>query len=327
MISDCESTDLEIPARGEIVLEGLVEASFTRETEPGAPLLTIHTMTHRRDPIFEVRTGRRSGSGGEAAGLVGRGEPAARGERKLSSPPGAPRDGMTQHVSWLAVSMAALQWSSRPGLATSTGQTDASGQRARVRGGEWLAATRRPPRIVLAINVGAGSTPAESMLDTLRERGLHSRPSSSWAGGRTVPRDPGAHGRRRPRDCQPRALRVRPDASIGRRGDRRSRSGGCGDLGGHRTHHSAAVEPVGRLPRRPSASARAARRGYRPIYWTVDSGDWQERANRGRRLPSSDGFETVNGAIVVLHFDSPTTTNSTAVVLGRIIDDLRARGF
>src|SRR5437764_5390305 len=28
------------------------------------------------------------------------------------------------------------------------------------------------PRIVLAINVGAGSTPAESMLDTLRERGV-----------------------------------------------------------------------------------------------------------------------------------------------------------
>jgi hypothetical protein len=37
--------------------------------------------------------------------------------------------------------------------------------------------------------------------------------------------------------------------------------------------------------------------------------------------------ETVNGAIVVLHFDSPTSTTSTAAALGRIIDDLRARGF
>lgn len=55
VITDCESTDLEIPARGEIVLEGLVESASTQGGRPGAPLLTIHTMTHRRDPIFEVR--------------------------------------------------------------------------------------------------------------------------------------------------------------------------------------------------------------------------------------------------------------------------------
>ena len=35
----------------------------------------------------------------------------------------------------------------------------------------------------------------------------------------------------------------------------------------------------------------------------------------------------VNGAIIVVHFDSPTTLNSTAVALPRIIDDIRAAGF
>jgi peptidoglycan/xylan/chitin deacetylase (PgdA/CDA1 family) len=70
----------------------------------------------------------------------------------------------------------------------------------------------------------------------------------------------------------------------------------------------------------------AASLGYRPIYLTVDSLDWRENA-------TADGIyqrvmsQTVNGAIVVLHFDSPTTTTSTAAVLGRLIDDLRAQGF
>ena len=34
-----------------------------------------------------------------------------------------------------------------------------------------------------------------------------------------------------------------------------------------------------------------------------------------------------NGAIVVMHFDSPTTVRTTAQVLPRLIDDLRAAGF
>jgi 4-hydroxy-3-polyprenylbenzoate decarboxylase len=55
VITDCESTDLEIPARGEIVLEGLVESAATGSGGAGAPLLKVHTMTHRRDPILEVQ--------------------------------------------------------------------------------------------------------------------------------------------------------------------------------------------------------------------------------------------------------------------------------
>jgi peptidoglycan/xylan/chitin deacetylase (PgdA/CDA1 family) len=70
----------------------------------------------------------------------------------------------------------------------------------------------------------------------------------------------------------------------------------------------------------------AAQLGYRPIYWTVDSGDWTSEA-------TADGVYTrvltqvVNGAIIVLHFDSPTTARSTAMALPRLIDDLRAGGF
>ena len=50
----------------------------------------------------------------------------------------------------------------------------------------------------------------------------------------------------------------------------------------------------------------AAELGYRPILWTVDSGDWTSEAT-----PESVYSHIVNGAsngaIVVLHFDSPNT--------------------
>jgi UbiD family decarboxylase len=55
VITDCESTDLEIPARTEIVLEGVVEPPNPAGSAPDVPLLTVHTLTHRRDPIVEVQ--------------------------------------------------------------------------------------------------------------------------------------------------------------------------------------------------------------------------------------------------------------------------------
>jgi peptidoglycan/xylan/chitin deacetylase (PgdA/CDA1 family) len=70
----------------------------------------------------------------------------------------------------------------------------------------------------------------------------------------------------------------------------------------------------------------AAQLGYRPIYWTVDSGDWTREATAGG-VYSRVMTQVVNGAIIVLHFDSSTTTRSTAVALPRLIDDLRAAGF
>lgn len=70
----------------------------------------------------------------------------------------------------------------------------------------------------------------------------------------------------------------------------------------------------------------AAEEGYRPIYWTLDTLDWQHEAT-AESVYTRVMERTVNGSIVVLHFDSPTTVRSTAVALPRIIDDLRAAGF
>lgn len=70
----------------------------------------------------------------------------------------------------------------------------------------------------------------------------------------------------------------------------------------------------------------AAEEGYRPIFWTLDSLDWTHEAT-AESVHARVMERTVNGSIVVLHFDSPTTVRSTAVALPHIIDDLRARGF
>ncbi|MCA1646127.1 MAG: polysaccharide deacetylase family protein, partial [Chloroflexi bacterium] len=70
----------------------------------------------------------------------------------------------------------------------------------------------------------------------------------------------------------------------------------------------------------------AASLGYRPILWTVDSGDWTQEAT-----PESVYSHVLNGvsngAIVVLHYDSPTTRDSTVQVLPAMIDDLRQAGY
>src|SRR6185436_18673025 len=66
----------------------------------------------------------------------------------------------------------------------------------------------------------------------------------------------------------------------------------------------------------------AANLGYRPIYWTADSGDWQTDATPegvSRRVLDN----AVNGAIIVMHFESSRTRTSTAVVLPTLIDTLR----
>jgi peptidoglycan/xylan/chitin deacetylase (PgdA/CDA1 family) len=70
----------------------------------------------------------------------------------------------------------------------------------------------------------------------------------------------------------------------------------------------------------------AASLGFRPILWTVDSGDWTREAT-----PESVFSHALNGArngaIVVMHYDSPNTTTSTALVIGELIDTLRASGY
>ena len=70
----------------------------------------------------------------------------------------------------------------------------------------------------------------------------------------------------------------------------------------------------------------AASLGYRPIYWTLDSGDWTETATADA-VYQKVMANVSNGAIVVMHFDSPTTVRSPAAVLPALIDDLRAAGY
>ncbi len=181
------------------------------------------------------------------------------------------------------------------------------------------------PRIVLVVNVGAGYTPAVAMLDTLQDRGLR---TTFFVMGWWAERNPEL------------LARIAADGhEIASHGHsvfdltRVSDAAVIADL----EAADAAIAAVTSRTTRPLWSASAGYRdgrvlrlaaslGYRPIYLTVDSLDWREGATAEgvyERVMS----QTTNGAIVVLHFDSPTSTTSTAAVLGRLIDDLRARGF
>jgi peptidoglycan/xylan/chitin deacetylase (PgdA/CDA1 family) len=60
--------------------------------------------------------------------------------------------------------------------------------------------------------------------------------------------------------------------------------------------------------------------------WTVDSADWTTEAT-AESVYSHVVNGVSNGAIVVLHFDSPNTLTSTALVLPAAIDTLRASGY
>jgi peptidoglycan/xylan/chitin deacetylase (PgdA/CDA1 family) len=70
----------------------------------------------------------------------------------------------------------------------------------------------------------------------------------------------------------------------------------------------------------------AASLGYRPIYWTVDGGDWMtDSTPEGVTRRVLDN--AANGAIIVLHLESSRTRTSTAVVLPTLVDTLRERGY
>ena len=181
------------------------------------------------------------------------------------------------------------------------------------------------PNVTLAINVGAGSEPGLSMLDTLRDKGLR---TTFFVLGWWADRQPdilrwiaadghevASHGHSvfdltTVSDAEVRNDLERADASISAVTGRTTRPLWSASAGAR----DARVRQV------------AASFGYRPIYLTVDSLDWTQEATADsvyQRVME----RTVNGAIVVLHFDSPTTVRSTAVALPRLIDDLRGAGF
>ena len=181
------------------------------------------------------------------------------------------------------------------------------------------------PNVALVVNVGAGYEPALGMLETLAEKQYRTTffVMGWWA------------------EKNPEILRRIADAGheIASHGHSVFELTKVSDAAVREDLEAAdaAISAVTGRTTRPlwSASASASDRrvrqiaaslGYRQIYWTVNSLDW-------RRDATADGVyrqvmdNIVNGAIVEMHFDSPTTTSSTAVALPRLIDDLRAAGF
>ena len=179
--------------------------------------------------------------------------------------------------------------------------------------------------VALVFNVGAGYTPATEILDILDEHHLHLTffVMGWWAekhpdvlrqiaeGGHEI----ASHGHSifdltQATDAEVRADLESADAAISAVTGRTTRPLWSPSAG----------------YRNPRVRAVAANLGYRPILWTVDSADWTTEAT-----PESVYSHVMNGAatgaIVVLHFDSPTTRNSTAEVLPALIDNLRGAGY
>ena len=180
------------------------------------------------------------------------------------------------------------------------------------------------PWISLVVNAGAGAEPAVEMLDVLAEKQLR---TTFFLMGWWAERNPelvqrigathevASHGHAVP------DLTLVSDSEVV---DDLNRADAV--IGGL----------IGRTTRplwSPSAGARDARvrsiaasLGYRPIYWTVDSGDWHPGATAEGVTNRVLGGAT-NGAIVVLHFDSQRSRSATAMVLAGLIDTLRGQGF
>jgi peptidoglycan-N-acetylglucosamine deacetylase len=180
------------------------------------------------------------------------------------------------------------------------------------------------PWISLVFNAGAGYDPAPEVLDTLAEKGVR---TTFFLMGWWAERNP---------ELVQRIGAAHEVASHGHEVfDLTSVSDGA-----VRTDLERADEVIGGLIGRttrplwsPSAGYRdarvrniAANLGYRPIYWTADSGDWTTDATPdgvARRVLDN----ATNGAIIVMHFESPRTRTSTAVVLPSLVDTLRERGY
>ena len=181
------------------------------------------------------------------------------------------------------------------------------------------------PNIALVFNVGAGYEPATSILDTLSDKQLEATffVMGWWAarhpevlqqiaaGGHEI----ASHGNSifdltQVSDAQVRADLDAADAAISAGTGRSTRPLWSPSAG----YRNARVRAI------------AAEAGYRPILWTVDSGDWTSDAT-----PESVYSHIINGAsngaIIVLHFDSPRTQDTTAQILPAAIDALRDAGF
>jgi peptidoglycan/xylan/chitin deacetylase (PgdA/CDA1 family) len=181
------------------------------------------------------------------------------------------------------------------------------------------------PSMALVFNVGAGFEPATAILDTLAERQQHATffVMGWWAerhpdilrqiadGGHEI----ASHGHSifdltHATDDQVRADLESADLAISAVTGRSTRPLWSPSAG----YRNARVRGI------------AASLGYRPILWTVDSADWTLEAT-AESVYSHVVNGATNGAIVVLHFDSPKTRDTTAEVLPAVIDTLRNTGY
>jgi peptidoglycan-N-acetylglucosamine deacetylase len=181
------------------------------------------------------------------------------------------------------------------------------------------------PWVSLVFNAGAGYQPGEAILDTLREKDV-----------RTTFFLMGWWAERRPEIVARIAGEGHEVASHGHEVfDLTSVSSAevVADLERADAVISAITGQSTRPLWSPSAGYRDARVrelaasiGYRPIYWTLDSGDWTTDASpdavRARVLNNA-----ANGSIIVMHFDSPRTAAAIAPALPSIIDGLRGQGL
>jgi peptidoglycan/xylan/chitin deacetylase (PgdA/CDA1 family) len=190
---------------------------------------------------------------------------------------------------------------------------------------EFVRGDPNRPWISVVFNAGAGYAPAPAILDTLKSKQVK---TTFFLLGWWVDKNPDL------------VRRVAADGhEIGSHGydvfDLTSVSDA--EVRADLEHADASIKAItGRSTRplwSPSAGYRDARvrgiaaaLGWRPIYWTLDSGDWTEdavAANVRQRVVS----QASNGALIVMHFDSPQTAKSIASALPATIDGLRARGF
>jgi peptidoglycan/xylan/chitin deacetylase (PgdA/CDA1 family) len=181
------------------------------------------------------------------------------------------------------------------------------------------------PKVSLIVNVGAGHDPGLAMLDTLVEK--HYR-TSFFVLGWWAERFPEIL-KRISDDGHEVASHGHSEFDLTKVSDAAVRN----DLNRADEVISAVTGRTTRPLWSPSAGYRdarvrriAAELGYRPILWSLDSLDWQYEAT-AESVYTRVMQRVDNGFIVVLHFDSPTTTRSTAVALPRLIDDIRAAGY
>ena len=181
------------------------------------------------------------------------------------------------------------------------------------------------PFVSLVINVGAGYPPAEEMLDVLATRGVR---TTFFVMGWLAEQSPGlvsriaeagheiaSHGHSvfdltAVSDAEIVADLERADAVISAITGRSTRPLWSASAG----NRDARVRAI------------AAQLGYRTIFWSANSGDWRTDATAEEvRARMVAGLEP--GAIIELHLDSARSRDTTAVVLGEVIDEIRRRGL